>query len=691
MEAGEYAVRGSLIDLFPAGAEEGIRIDLFGDEVESLRGFDPLTQLSGDTLKSLELRPVSEVLLTPESIARFRARYRELFGAVTGDDPLYEAISNGRAYAGMEHWLPLFYETLDTLADYTPGATFSMDYRVPRAAGRARIRRRRLLRGAHPFAKARDSVYHPCRRSRCSSTPLASPPLWRDRPQLSFSPFAPDDAIATALPVAASPQLFHRRAEENVHPAQAVNDYLAGAGKPVVLAAAQLRQRRAHPQAAAPEGRRSRHHAGRGACSTGLPRRAARRAAAFEHRSSSSSPRRTCSASASSARRRKNAPRRHSCRRRRASRPGELIVHREHGIGKFDGLVTLDVNAMRHDCLKLAYDGGTLFLPVENIDLVSRYGTAEETGAARQAGRRRLAEAQIGAEERLKIAAEALLRTAAERAAKPAPVLLAESGAYDEFCARFPYSETDDQLQAIEDVRADLGRGHAMDRLICGDVGFGKTEVALRAAFIAALLGLPGRGDRADDAARPPAFPDLPRALQRASLPCAHALAPDARQTAAETKKQLAEGTVDIVIGTHALLAASVQFKRLALLVVDEEQHFGVGQKEKLKALKSEIHVLTLSATPIPRTLQMALSGVRELSLIATPPVDRLAVRTHVMPFDPRRRARGHPARGASRRAHFLRHPAHQIHGRARGEAARAAAGDKTRRRPRPARAHGAR
>ncbi|PZP83599.1 MAG: transcription-repair coupling factor, partial [Azospirillum brasilense] len=315
---------------------------------------------------------------------------------------------------------------------------------------------------------------------------------------------------------------------------------------------------------------------------------------------------------------------------------GELIVHREHGIGKFEGLVTVEVNNTRHDCLKLIYDGGDkLFLPVENIDLVSRYGHAEETVQLDKLGGVAWQKRKAVLKKRLKMAAEALLKVAAERASKAAPVLSPEAGVYDEFAARFPYSETEDQLSAIDDVRADLASGHAMDRLICGDVGFGKTEVALRAAFVAASAGM-------QVAVIAPTtllvrqhfktfrerFRDLPFELRMLSRLTSS-------KDAAETKKLLPEGKVDIVVGTHALLAAGVQFKQLGLLIVDEEQHFGVAQKEKLKQLKADVHVLTLSATPIPRTLQMSLAGVRELSLITTPPIDRLAVRSYVMPWDP--------------------------------------------------------
>ncbi|RMD49046.1 MAG: transcription-repair coupling factor, partial [Alphaproteobacteria bacterium] len=314
--------------------------------------------------------------------------------------------------------------------------------------------------------------------------------------------------------------------------------------------------------------------------------------------------------------------------------PGDLVVHVDHGIGRYLGLETVTAAGHPHECLALEYAGGDkLYLPVENVDLLSRYGHEEGLldklgGGAWQARKARM-------RERIREVADRLIRIAAERALRSAPVLTPPEGAWDAFCARFPYDETDDQLAAIEAVLEDLASGRPMDRLVCGDVGFGKTEVALRAAFVAAMSGvqvaliapttLLARQHYNSFAERFRGFPVVVRQLSRFTPP----------REAAETRKGLAEGKVDIVIGTHALLSKSVRFANLGLLIVDEEQHFGVAHKERLKALRTDVHVLTLTATPIPRTLQLALSGVRDLSIIATPPVDRLAVRTYVSEFDP--------------------------------------------------------
>jgi transcription-repair coupling factor (superfamily II helicase) len=315
---------------------------------------------------------------------------------------------------------------------------------------------------------------------------------------------------------------------------------------------------------------------------------------------------------------------------------GDLVVHVDHGIGRFVGLRAIEAAGAPHDCLEIHYAGGDkLFLPVENIELLSRYGSEEAHveldrlgGGAWQARKARM-------KSRIREIASELIKIAAERQLREAPQLTVEHGLYDEFCAGFPYEETEDQQASIDTVLAGLGSGRPMDRLICGDVGFGKTEVALRAAFVAAMNGkqvavvvpttLLARQHTKTFIER---FRGTPVHIAQASRMVSSS-------ELARVKKQIAEGGVDIVIGTHALLGKAIKFKDLGLLIVDEEQHFGVGHKERLKRLRAEVHVITLTATPIPRTLQLALSGVRDLSIIASPPVDRLAVRTFVAPFDP--------------------------------------------------------
>ena len=315
---------------------------------------------------------------------------------------------------------------------------------------------------------------------------------------------------------------------------------------------------------------------------------------------------------------------------------GDLVVHVDHGIGRFVGLTNIEAAGAPHDCLEIHYAGGDkLFLPVENIELLSRYGSEETAVELDRLGGAGWQTRKARMKSRIREIAAELIKIAAERQLREAPRLALGTGLYDEFCAGFPYEETEDQRTSIDAVIDDLAAGRPMDRLVCGDVGFGKTEVALRAAFLSVMNGkqvavvvpttLLARQHAKTFADRFRGFPVNVAQVSRLVAPA----------QVAKVKQGLAEGSIDIVIGTHALLGKTVKFKDLGLVIVDEEQHFGVAHKEKLKSLRAEVHVLTLTATPIPRTLQLALTGVRELSIIASPPVDRLSVRTFVTPFDP--------------------------------------------------------
>ena len=314
---------------------------------------------------------------------------------------------------------------------------------------------------------------------------------------------------------------------------------------------------------------------------------------------------------------------------------GDLVVHVEHGIGRYEGLETITSNGTQHDCLHLRYAGGDrLYLPVENIELLSRYGQESSDVVMDRLGGVGWQTRKARIKGRIREMADQLIKIAANRAVAKAEPLSPPEGVFAEFCARFGHSETEDQLDAIHDVIGDLGSGQATDRLICGDVGFGKTEVALRAAFVAAMSGyqvalvtpttLLARQHAKLFEARFKGFPVTVASLSRMVTP----------KQAQKVKEGIKDGSVQMVVGTHALLAKSIDFNHLGLLIIDEEQNFGVAQKERLKELRGDVHVLTLSATPIPRTLQLALSGVRDMSLIATPPVDRLAVRTFVGGWD---------------------------------------------------------
>ncbi|UYN97913.1 MAG: transcription-repair coupling factor [Enhydrobacter sp.] len=650
MEPGEFTMRGGLIDLFPPGTPEPLRLDLFGDTLESIRSFDAMSQRSTGARDEVVLLPVREVLLTREGIERFRGGYRELFGNVSGDDILYEAVSAGQRHVGMEHWLPLFHDRLETLMDYCSAAIVTTDHQVGEAL-QARYDLitdyydARLKTGARGGMSA-GADYKPLPPERLYLKPSEWERLLDGHSIGQFTTFdaPPDTPNAIDLGGRRHEGFAQARTSRDVNLFDTVSDHVKAAqaaGRRVVVAAFT-------------EGSASRlqhilqEHGGITAVPVSdqamvrhLPAGVVGVAVwpldhGFVLDSLEVIGEEDILGDRLSRPTKKRRPSERFIAEAAALSEGDLVVHREHGVGRYEGLVTLEIQRARHDCLRLTYDGGDkLFVPVENIDVLSRYGAAEDGAQLDRLGGVAWQSRKARLKQRIADMADRLIKIAAERAVRSGETMVPQDGLYEEFCARFPYAETDDQLQAIADVLDDLGSGKPMDRLICGDVGFGKTEIALRAAFVAVLSGkqvavigpttLLARQHHRTFVER---FQGMPARIGRLSRLVG---AKEVR----ETKAALKDGSTDIVIGTHALLAKSIEFKDLGLLIVDEEQHFGVAHKERLKELRSDVHVLTLTATPIPRTLQLALTGVRDMSLIATPPVDRLAVRTFVTPFDP--------------------------------------------------------
>jgi len=651
MEPGEFATRGGIFDVFPAGAAEPVRLDLFGDEVENIRHFDPATQRSTGPCAALVLRPVAEFSLDEASVARFRTGWREQFGPAAADDPIYLGVSDGRRQPGIEHWLPLFHERLETLIDYLPDVSVSLDHqwgevlaaRLEMIADHAEARRLPPREGEVPYRPLPPELLY--------LDQAAWDAMLARLPILAFSPFAQPDG-APGLDAGGRPGVLFARAQT------------AGAGGNVFDAlreqiGAWNRTRRRHVLVTAwTRGSRERlaallrdhrldveiverwsdarglRHGAVGLVTLGLER-------GFTAGDTQATGFAFVSEQDLLGERIARPPR----RRKRADQfiaeateiaEGDLVVHQDYGIGRYDGLETIGVGTAPHDCLRLIYDGDEkLFLPVENIELLSRFGSDQAGVALDKLGGTSWQNRKSKMKQRIRDMAGELIRVAAARQMREAPSLAPAEGMWEEFCARFPFVETEDQTRAISDVLEDMSSGRPMDRLICGDVGFGKTEVALRAAFVAAMSGtqvavvvpttLLARQHHRTFSAR---FAGLPVRVEQLSRMVS-------AKDAAAVKKGITDGRVNIIVGTHALLAKGIEFSDLGLLIIDEEQHFGVAHKEKLKALREDVHVLTLSATPIPRTLQLALTGVREMSLIATPPTDRLAVRTFIMPFDP--------------------------------------------------------
>jgi transcription-repair coupling factor (superfamily II helicase) len=643
-EPGDFALRGGIVDIWPPGSRSPIRLDFFGDVLDGARRFDPDTQRTTEKLTSVDFAPMSEVIMDEAAITRFRQSYRLEFGAGGSDDPLYEAVSAGRKHQGMEHWLPFFHDRLETIFDYLPDATVMLDDQITpsRLSRWEGIEDQYDARREAMSAKGRlDSVYKPVapgllylddaaweqataphRLIQLSPNPQSPGPGVLDaggRMGRNFAPERQQENISLFGALAAHvKELLQDRQVIIASWSDGARERLEGLLTDQGVSGAQrIRDLRDVPD-------------GKG----GLFLMVWALEAGFTAPGLAVISEQDVLGDRLVGKPKRKRKAENFLREVDTLTPGDLVVHVEHGVGRYLGIETITALGAPHACVALEYaENAKLYLPVENIELLSRYGHEEGLldrlgGGAWQAKKAKL-------KERIREIADRLMRIAAERALRHAPILEAPHSLWEAFAARFPWQETDDQLTAIADVVADLESGRPMDRLVVGDVGFGKTEVAMRAAFVAALAGMQvavicpttllARQHYRSFAERFRGFPITVKPLSR------FVSVKDAKAT----RQGLADGTVDICVGTHALLAKDIRFKTLGLLVIDEEQHFGVSHKERLKEMRSEIHVLTLTATPIPRTLQLSLAGVRDLSIIATPPVDRLAIRTYVSEFDP--------------------------------------------------------
>ncbi|WP_028957393.1 transcription-repair coupling factor [Sulfitobacter sp. 20_GPM-1509m] len=644
-EPGDYAVRGGIIDIYPPGDLGPVRLDLFGDVLDGARRFDPATQRTTEKLDVIELAPVSEVILDEAAVTRFRQNYRLEFGAAGTDDPLYEAISAGRKHQGAEHWLSFFHDHLETLFDYLPNAAITLDDQVTPTrlarwdtiADQYETRRLAMLNRSKM-----DTVYKPAPPQGLYLDDAAWEAAVKGRRVVQFRALAQSTGLGVVDAGGRIGRNFSpERQQETISLFGALAAHIKAklADGPVVVASYSAGARERLSGLIEDEGLAETIPITDG---TRIGKRGLHLVVwALEHGFEGPVGDKHLTVISEQdvlGDRLIRQPK----RKRRADNflteatsltPGDLIVHVDHGIGRYHGMEVITAAGAAHECLLLEYaENSKLYLPVENIELLSKYGHDEGLldrlgGGAWQSKKAKL-------KERIREMADKLIRIAAERALRRAPVLEPPPGMWDAFSARFPYEETDDQLKAIGDVIQDLTSGAPMDRLVVGDVGFGKTEVAMRAAFVAAMAGvqvaviapttLLARQHYKSFSERFRGFPIEVRTLSRFV----------STKEASDTREAMSRGTADIVIGTHALLAKNTRFKDLGLLIIDEEQHFGVGHKERLKQMRSDVHVLTLTATPIPRTLQLSLTGVRDLSIIGTPPVDRLAIRTYVSEFD---------------------------------------------------------
>ena len=639
MEHGEYAVRGSLFDLFPMGADVPLRIDLLDDEVESLRAFDPDSQRSTRRIDRIDLLPAREFPTSPDAVSTFRRAWRRRFEGDPSRCPIYREVSQGGWPAGIEYFLPLFFEQTATLFDYLPLGTIAVlaedvhdsakefwaDTR-DRYRDRCHDRERPILPPGEIFLPVEDLFAR-----------LATYPGVRLR-RGGDSGRGADIRFATRTPPALP---IDGRSER---PIGFLEDYLAAHAGRCLIVAETPGRREILLETLSAHGLKPGLVESWGKFLSG-DTRLAMTVAELEDGACIDSPAIAVVTEsqlfgARAAQRRRRRGRKGDAeglvRDLNELRIGAPVVHEAHGVGRYAGLEVLAIGGTSGEFLRIDYaDGDKLYVPVGSLDLVSRYtGVDPESVPLHKLGSRQWQRARRKAAERVADVAAELLEVQARRASRPGVAFEVESEYLQGFEAAFPFEETPDQAEAIRQVVSDMSRAAPMDRLVCGDVGFGKTEVAMRAAFIAVQSGrqvavlVPTTllaqqhqqtfGDR---------FADWPVRIEQLSRF-------RARDAQNEVIRGLADGTVDIVIGTHKLLEGSIRFKRLGLVVIDEEHRFGVRQKERFKALRAEVDILTLTATPIPRTLDMALSGLRDLSLIATPPAKRLSIQTFVRQWD---------------------------------------------------------
>ena len=641
-EPSEYAIRGGIVDIYPPDIREPVRLDFFGDTLEGIRSFDPETQRTTAKLDSVAFAPVSEIMFSDEALSTFRVGYLESFGP-PGGDPMYESARARIKRQGLEHWLPLFHSNLETVFDYLgENAVIGADKQALNAA----YERIDLARNYY------ETRVHAAGGDDMDAKVLAPDRLYvgktelEKRLQSSFvatfngneAPPGSDSLRAGAAP---SRDFAVERSDPNKNVFDAAikyaNENIADKRK-VVFAAWSTGSSDRLKTMLQDHGLDTIRqvedwNAAKASTSPTISETAIESGFVFDDLVVIAEQDMLGDKLARPRKKRKTA---NYIAEAASLSPGDLVVHVDHGVGRYDGLRTIEVNLAPHDCLELVYAGGDkVLLPVENIELVTRYGADTNEQAMDKLGGAGWQSRKARARRNIMEMAEDLIRIAAERELRKADKTAEADGLFDEFCARFPYEETDDQLNAIEDCVGDLASGKPMDRLVCGDVGFGKTEVALRTAFIAAMSGMQVTVIAPTTLLARQHFRTFSERFEGWPINVRHLSRFVSSKEASETREMISNGSCDVVVGTHAVLSKQVDFKRLGLLVIDEEQRFGVKHKERLKEMKADVHVLTLSATPIPRTLQLALTGIRDLSIIATPPVDRLSVRTYVVEFDP--------------------------------------------------------
>ncbi|WP_130537319.1 transcription-repair coupling factor [Thiomicrorhabdus indica] len=652
MEHGEFAIRGSIIDVFPMGSTLPFRIDLFDDEVESIRSFDPESQRSIDKIEQIELLPAKEIDLTENGLATFRNQFRTVFGEDRLQSEVYQAITQGQAIGGIEYYLPLFHEKLATLFDYFPEDTLFFDfdqldeqidlgwqnYEERFEIGRHNIQYpilapENLIQNKTDFLTRLKHYHrislHPEAHQKSVTTLFESVPI----PNLALN-------AKSEYPLAALNSFFDQFLSEN-NPKQLNKIILSTETKGRRESLAQLLKEQL-------PARNFEVTDSWSATLTLIKESPATQIILTITPLQESFVNQTFAVISESdivgqtvlqkrRRRKKHSDFDSAVANLIELNIGSPIVHFDHGVGRYKGLETMELSGEPQEFMKIEYaDSANLYVPVSSLHLISRYtGATPETAPLHKLGTDKWDKAKQKAAEKARDVAAELLDIYAQRAAQKGTAFQTPDDAYNQFSKSFPFEETPDQYIAIRSVVEDMRSEKPMDRLVCGDVGFGKTEVAMRAAFIAAF-------DEKQVAMLVPTtllahqhlenfrnrFADWPMRIEVLSR----------FQTAKEQKQiqeDLAAGKIDIIIGTHKLIQKGVNYQNLGLIIIDEEHRFGVRQKEQLKKMRAQVDVLTMTATPIPRTLNMAMNDLRDLSIIATPPAKRLAVQTFVQEWNP--------------------------------------------------------
>ncbi len=646
-EIGEFSIRGSILDIFPVGNQSAYRIDFIGENIESIKTMDPLTQRSRDKINDFNIYTSNEFILNEKNIENFRKRFRNKNGTAGLNSLFYENISAGMKFNGIEHFLPLFHKKqLSSIFDYLPlenGITclltknfenliqereleinnFSNERKSENTdynsfdIGELYITKSNILDNIKNFNNIKLNEYDRPNITNQNEINLSSKPLIIPNFISSEKTNKINNFVKFCINEIKNKKKFIIIIEDESKINNLVSFFEEDLNKSnIIFDLIDIKKIVSSKNLSNFNFSYSPY------------------LESFEFNNHFFIFTRDIFGFSQNKRKSWRRKTENFLKDVNSINVGDLVAHIDHGIGLYDGLLKISTNGIDHDCLKLLYqDGDKLFLPVENMNLLSRVGDSGIVRNLDKLGASNWQNRKANVKKRIKDMAEKLIRVAAQREIINTEKLLITDD-YDKFSNDFPFQLTDDQDSAIKDVMSDLEAGKLMDRLICGDVGFGKTEVALRASFIVANAGYQVALVAPTTILVKQHYKSFYERFKNSSLKVSSL----SRMTMASKRKiiknNLKSGDTNIVVGTHALLSNDIDFNNLGLLIVDEEQHFGVAQKEKIKELQGNIHVLTLTATPIPRTLQLSLSGLKQLSLISTPPVDRLSIRTFVFEWD---------------------------------------------------------